>query len=57
MQPRYKVMLPAAVTECISILQVMLVSAVCVRYTFEYSENYGKKLECHQNNIYVQVAI
>ena len=57
MQTRYKVMLLAAVTECMSILPVWLVSAMCVRYTIENSENCGKKLECHQNNIYVQVAI
>ena len=57
MHTRYKVMLLAAVTECISILRVKLVSAMCVRYIIENSEHYGKKLECHQNNIYVQVAI
>ena len=56
MQTRYKVMLLAAVTECISILPVKLVSAMCVRYTIENSEYYGKKLEHHKNNIYVQVV-
>ena len=56
MQTRYKVTLPVAVTECISIRPVKLLSAMCVRYTIENSENCGKKLECHQNNICEQVA-
>ena len=49
-------MLLAAVTECISILPVKLVSAMCVRYTIENSEYYGKTFEHHKNNIYVQVV-